>query len=68
MGWQRKVTYTLVEEKRKLSTKVKILTSRVSFSKHEKEQAIVEMEKIKKKNHFNAIPFKNVILGGYEKL
>lgn len=56
MGWQRKITYTLVEEKRKLPTKVKILTSRVSFSEHETEHAIVEMEKNKKKIHFNIIP------------
>ena len=32
--WQRQVTNTLVEEKRHLSTEIKILTSRVCYLEH----------------------------------
>ena len=47
--WQRQVTNTLVEEKRHLSKEIKILTSRVCFLKHEKEQEISELKRVKKK-------------------
>ena len=49
VDWQRQVTNTLVEEKRHLSTEIKILTSRVFCLEHEKEQAISELKRIKKK-------------------
>ena len=44
VDWQRKVTNTLVEEKRHLSTEIKILTSRVFCLEHKKEQAISELK------------------------
>ena len=47
--WQREVTNKLVEEKRQLATEIKILTSRVCCLEHEKEQAISEIKRIKKK-------------------
>jgi uncharacterized membrane protein len=49
VDWQRKVTNTLVEEKRHLSTEIKILTSRLCCLEHEKEQAISEYKTLKKK-------------------
>ena len=47
--WQREVTNKLVEDKRQLATEIKTLTSRVYCLEHEKEQAISEIKRIKKK-------------------
>ena len=49
IDWKREMTNTLVEEKRHLSTEIKILTSRVCCLEHEKEQGISELRRIKKK-------------------
>src|SRR5688572_27272868 len=47
--WQRKVTNTLLEEKRQLATEIKILNSRVCCLEYEKGQAITELKRLKKK-------------------